>query len=210
MVTRRDFGRRGLALALAFSSMPLSGLRAASIDPEGAARHVRELSARAVAAFGQGSLSLAEREARVAALLRAGFDIPLIARFALGKTWRRSTPRQQADYLILFERYIVRTMAHRFGQYSGERIIIQGTRAAGKKDIYVDSVIRRQSGRGVAAAWRVRAIQGRPRVIDVTVEGISMALTQRQEFAAILRQNGIVGLIEVLRAKTGRLSAVSG
>ena len=57
--------------------------------------------------------------------------------------------------------------------------------------------------------WRPvgRLIKGQHKIVDVVVEGISMAATQRQEFASVIRSRGLDGLMEILRAKTQMLAA---
>ena len=55
--------------------------------------------------------------------------------------------------------------------------------------------------------WRVRRIDQRFKIIDVVVEGVSMLVTQKAEFSAVLRQRGIDGLITILRSQLDRLDA---
>ncbi len=78
-----------------------------------------------------------------------------------------------------------------------------------KKDVYVKTRIERPSGPPIKATWRVRNTDGRLRVIDIMIEGISMAVTQRDEFAAVMRRNGIDGLLEVLRARAAKSTATA-
>ena len=185
-------------------ALPAAGDAAAETA---AARHIQTLSSQAIALLQRSDLNLSQREAGLRDLFYQGFDIELIGRIVLGKAWRKATPQQRGDYLQLFGAYVVKTFANRLSSYAGETITVVGTRPTGKKDIFVDTRIDRPGGEPVKAAWRVRQTDGRSKVIDVMVEGISMTLTQRDEFKAIVRDNGVEGLIEVLRAKTERLSA---
>ncbi len=185
-------------------TLPAAGDAAAEAD---AAQHIQALSSQAIGLLQRSDLSLAQRESGLRDLFYQGFDIELIGRIVLGKAWRKATPQQRSDYLQLFGAYVVMTFANRLSSYAGETIHVLGTRATGKKDVFVDTRIDRPSGEPVKAAWRVRQADGQSKVIDVVVEGISMTLTQRDEFKAIVRNNGLEGLIEVLRAKTERLSA---
>ncbi|MDA1059955.1 MAG: ABC transporter substrate-binding protein [Proteobacteria bacterium] len=59
------------------------------------------------------------------------------------------------------------------------------------------------------ADWRGRATETGFKIIDVEVAGVSMALTQRSEFASVIGRNGMNGLIEVLRARSSKLSATA-
>ena len=135
--------------------------------------------------------SLDRREARFRTLLRDGFDLPFIARFTLGKTWRRATPNQQSEFVEAFCAYVLRTYSMRFGGYAGETMTIVSERAAGDQDVVVRTRIDRPSGAPVDARWRVRTTGGRLRIIDVMVEGISMAVTQRDEFASAIQDRGL-------------------
>ena len=58
----------------------------------------------------------------------------------------------------------------------------------------------------VRVDWRVRRTGGAYRIVDVTVEGVSLAITQRDEFAAVIRSNGgqVEGLLSALREETSQ------
>jgi phospholipid transport system substrate-binding protein len=55
----------------------------------------------------------------------------------------------------------------------------------------------------------VRLIDGRYRVIDIMVAGISMAVTQRSEFASVARRGGLEGLMVILRDRTTKISKIA-
>jgi phospholipid transport system substrate-binding protein len=73
-----------------------------------------------------------------------------------------------------------------------------------ERDALVQSELALKDGRKIIVNWRVRS-KTEPKIIDVIVEGVSMAITQRDEFSAIINQNGgkIDGLLTALRKKTG-------
>ena len=139
----------------------------------------------------------------------SGFDLAFIGRFVLGKYWRATTPEQQEDYLALFGEYLVQTYSARLGGYSGETMAVVSTRQASEKDFVVRTQIDRPTGPPVVAEWRVRTTGGGFRIIDVMVEGISMAVTQRSEFASVVQRDGIDGLLVILRARTTKILATA-
>ena len=149
------------------------------------------------------------REARFRDLLRQGFDLPFIARFALGPNWRRATAEQRSDYLVVFGEYVVQTYSPRLGGYTGEAMSIVAECRAGEKDSLVETEIVRPSGPTISAEWRVRVIDGEYRIIDIAIEGISMAVTKRSEFSAVIQSEGIDGLIAALRARANQHSAIA-
>ncbi len=178
---------------------------AAALTPNSAARHINWLGQEAARLLDSSGASVAAREAAVGRLILQGFQIDFIARFALGRAWRTATPEQRGAYQRLFTLYVIKTYARRLGGYSGETLRVTGVRRAGRRDMLVDSIIERPNGQPIKISWRLREFAGQPKIIDVSVEGVSMAVTQRQEFATVLRNGGMNGLLQLLRARTQRL-----
>ncbi len=177
----------------------------------GAVQHIQTLGDQAFTLLHQTGMPLAQREQAFGKILREGFDLPLIGRFVLGKYWRQASGEERQDYLDAFGDYVVKVYAHRLGGFEGQSFSVTGTKIAGeKKDVLVNTRIDQKSGAPIQAAWRVRESDGQHKIIDVSVEGVSMAVTQRQEFASVVRRSGIGGLVQVLRAQTERLSAAPG
>ena len=76
------------------------------------------------------------------------------------------------------------------------RRAVSGFRDDGKKDILVNSYIVPKGGSKVKVDWRVREKNGKMKIIDVIIEGVSMSLTQRSDFSSVIQRGG--GKIEVL------------
>ncbi len=181
------------------------GLAFANVLAGGASEFIRELGNRAIATLQTPGMNLEEREAHFRGLLREGFDVRFIGRFVLGAHWRRASREQQRDYLELFSDYVLQVYSTRLEGYAGETITVISERPAGAKDVIVRTRIDRPSGPPIEADWRVRTTENRYRIIDVMVAGISMVITQRSEFSAVIQRNGLEGLIAVLRAHTSKL-----
>ncbi|MGE0724690.1 MAG: phospholipid-binding protein MlaC [Alphaproteobacteria bacterium] len=162
---------------------------------------IEDLGARAIKSL-TGNVPRPERESRFRTLLREGFDVAHIGRFVLGRYWRQASPEQQRQYLDLFEKFIVQAYAARFAEYSGEQFRVVGERQDGGETIVTSEVFKPGSP-ATKVDWRVKA-DGAPKIVDVVVEGVSMAVTQRSEFAAVIQRNGgsIDALIGALRQKT--------
>lgn len=170
---------------------------------------IRHLGDQAVSVLRSPGTNIDQREARFRQLLASGFDMNFIGRFVMGRYWNRATPEQRGDYLNLFNEYILRTYSARFGGYAGETLNVVTERPAGKQDVLVSTRIERPSGPPINADWRIRVIDGQYKIIDVMVEGISMAITQKSEFSTVIQRNGIDGLIEILRARTDKMGATA-
>lgn len=207
----------GLATLLMTSSAPLNAaplgntlhknsnsqkapiIAIANSEEEQAKAFVSSLTDRGIGFLQNDSLSRAERKAEFRSLLESSFDLKTIARFALGRYWRQSSDSQKDEYLKLFEDMIVEVYSRRFGEYDGQKLAIEGVRAQGKADYIVHSAVEQQSGPDVRVDWRVRKKKsGDFKVIDVIVEGVSMSLTQRSDFASVIQRGG--GDVDVLIA----------
>lgn len=201
---------RGCLAAGATVAVP--GVLFAAASPqaiESAAAFIRKLAGQAIGILQSSNVRLAAREAQFRVLMSNGFDMPFIARFVLGKHWRKATPQQRSDYVALFTEFILQTYSRRMGGYSGQSFAVAGARAAGKRDILVRTRIVRPGGPPIKADWRVRPKGGEYRIIDIMVEGVSMAVTQRSEFNAVVRQRGMPGLLQALRARTQKFGVAS-
>ena len=152
-----------------------------------------------------GEISNVERARRFRKILTQSFDFPTIAKFVLGRYWRIANKKQRGEYVVLFEDFIVQAYAHRFKDLSGKEFIVKQSRKLTARDMLVLSEVVIAPGKPpIRVNWRVRGPNNQYRVIDVVVEGISMSVTQRDEFAAVIRSSGgkVEGLLAALRKKT--------
>ena len=198
--------RRGL---LVMAALLASGAGASARDGSDAAGFIHSLGDRTVALLDRFGHDRKALTSGMAELLDEAIDISLVARLALGRSWRQANEAQRRDYVELCRRYILATMAQRFTSYKGsERFMVTGTRLAGD-DTIVGSRIDYVGYPPLLLEWRVREA-GRPMIVDVVVEGVSMVLTFRSEFDSIVARRGIDGLLRELTAQTGAASAEGG
>lgn len=166
---------------------------------------IKNVGTEAINSLTGKNLSDKERQDRFREILGRTFKIDLIARFTLGRYWRRATKPQKKEYVGLFEDFIVQAYAARFKGYAGETFNVGRVRDINDRDKLVHTELVLTDGRKIPVHWRVRD-SSNYKIIDVLVEGVSMAITQRDEFSAIINQRGgkIEGLLRALRDKTGR------
>jgi len=168
---------------------------------------IARMADQAIQTLAETDGKLAERETKLRALLVQGFDMEYIGQFVMGRYWKRATDDQKLDYLKAFSNYVAATYARRFGGYAGEKLEISDERPAGPKETMVQTRIIRGQAPPILAEWRVRVDDKPARVVDVVIEGLSMSVSQREEFSSVIRQHGIDGLIHILQARAGRLGA---
>lgn len=188
----------------------LIGMRAplAETGPEA---FIRSLAERALSLVTETSATMDEKRARFDELLSETFDMPGIGRFLLGRYWRLATPEQREAYLKAFNENIVYTYTNRFDSYSGQTLDVDGSREDGRFVIVTSRIVDPNGGAPVILDWRLIKIDDEFKVIDVVIEGVSMSVTQRQEYASVIQRNGgkVQALIDALNKSMSVLKAKS-
>jgi phospholipid transport system substrate-binding protein len=135
-------------------------------------------------------------------MLRQDFDLARISRFGLGPYWRVASERERQEFASLLEDHLVRFYGRRFAQYGGESLRVTGSRTDPDGVIVTSQIIRPQ-GSPIAVEWQLGLSEGHYKITDVIVDGVSMGLTQRSEFAAMIQRNGgqVAGLLAAMRAE---------
>ncbi len=171
-----------------------------------AAEAVRTMAQEAMAVLSDTSLSAEQRAEGLRRLMARAIDIPPIARFVLGRYWRAASERQREAYVEAYADYILNAYTAKIGDGATavERFDVVKTQAHGAKDFLVYCIVARAGGEPTHAIWRLRQRDGRYRIIDLMVEGISMVQTQRQEFVSMMRgyDGDVDKLIVMLKERT--------
>lgn len=163
---------------------------------QGAQDFVAQMGDRAIAFLSDPALSQDGKKASFRKLLDSSFDMETIGRFALGRYWRTTSPKQKKTYQDLFRKMVVEVYSSRFSDYQGHAFEVRSFRPDGKADVLVTSFIVPKGDAPIQVDWRVRYKNGRYRIVDVIVEGVSMSLTQRSDFSAVIQKGG--GDVQVL------------
>jgi len=201
--------RRFLVPVILFIFGVASAHVAHSDSSQDAANFVNEFGQRAIAALKAPNISNTEVTKRFRALFDEGFDVPFIARSALGHFWIRASEEERAQYIPLFEDYVVEIYSPQFREYQIKAFTARSAYAGANNLAHVFCDLVNPDGSVVKLEWTVANVDGKPKIRDIKVEGVSMITTFRDQFAAeILQNNGkIVGLLNILREKTASLRA---
>ena len=187
----RPVARRAvLALLAGAAALPLAPRPAAALSAGQAESFVKELIAEVTALLESGGAAQAQM-AGFRRLFARRAATPQIVRFVMGVAWRDMSAPQQAAMQDAFLDYVARVYGDLLQEYKGQTIEVRKVQDFGRKGVLVISVAKGQGVEDVAVEWLVsdRAGNG-PQLIDVTIEGLSMLQSQRQEFAAMLERRG--------------------
>jgi phospholipid transport system substrate-binding protein len=176
---------------------------AAAADDHNPLAFIRDLGHRAIEVLSQKA-SRSVRQARFRELFQQSFDEPVIARFVLGRYWRIASPTEQQEFQKLFEDYVVIAYAARLSDYGGQVFKVTGDQPDGDGYTVASEIVQPNGEPPLLIDWRLVNDNGALKISDVVVEGVSMAVTQRSEFASVIERNGgsVGGLLRLMREKT--------
>jgi phospholipid transport system substrate-binding protein len=148
------------------------------------------------------ALGRSGRFAQLEPVIRRSFDIAAMARLSVGPTWSSLTDVQRRQLTESFGRYMSAIYADRFDSYAGQRLEVTGQQPTPSGTI-VKSQIVKANGELVKVDYMMRLSGDNWLISDIYLDGaISEVATRRSEFAAILKTEGIDGLISALNRKT--------
>src|SRR5215469_10708204 len=187
-----------LSVLLTLTSMPPGPSAAAD-----ASEFMNELWSRTAEVLAK-KIPPAERLARFRQLFQADFDGAEIARFVLGRYWRSASEQEKQEFLKLFEDYVVFVYGTRLSNFNGERFKVRGSRTDESGTIVSTDIVSPNGDAPIKVDWRLITDHGSFKINDVIIEGISMLVTQRSEFASVIqRHGGQVGeLLAMMRERT--------
>ena len=130
-------------------------------------------------------------------------DVPLIARKALGPTWRGASKAQRSAYVSAFRGYMARYYGKRFEEFLGSEIIVSNARKT-SGGFLVGSNIILKDGSSYQAQWHVIDARGKYLMYNLFLEGVSVLSDVRVQIGSMLdkRAGSIDRLIEHLNSKS--------
>jgi phospholipid transport system substrate-binding protein len=153
------------------------------------------------------TLGRSGRFAQLRPVIPRTFDLLTMARLSVGPSWATVTDAQRQQMAETFGRYIAAQCSDRFDSYSGEKLEVTEEQPA-PSGVIVRTRIVKASGEPVEVDYLLRQNGQSWLISDLYLDGaISEVATRRSEFAAILKRDGIDGLIAALDRKVELLTA---
>ncbi|HXL76927.1 MAG TPA: ABC transporter substrate-binding protein [Burkholderiales bacterium] len=129
-------------------------------------------------------------------------DFEEAARLAVGRAWAQATPEQRKKLVEEFRRMLVRTYSNAISAYEGQTMKVLPVRMKpGDTEVTVHNQYIRAGGTPLPVDYQMHKTDQGWKIYDITVEGVSLVLTYRSEFDAVVKQSGIDGLIKRLEEK---------
>ncbi|MDX1709801.1 MAG: ABC transporter substrate-binding protein [Rhodovibrionaceae bacterium] len=197
----------GLAAAIAIAvSLTLARPAASASTAEQAEAFLTNLSQKAVEGLKGEEMTQEEREQRFRQLLDHAFDMEAISQFVLGRYSRVASEEEKQRFTDVLKDIVVQRFMPLFGDYRGEGLDVRQTVVDEGRNLVTIITSTEFQGEPVRLDWRLRPRGESFKIVDVVVEGASLVITYRSEYAAFIKQNGgnVSALIADLREKLDR------
>lgn len=190
-------------LAPAAAAFSIFTASAASADAAAEA-FVTERANQILSILGDDSMAMDAKKAQFRTIVDEVADVPAIARFVLGRYSREASESDLAAFTQVFRDYATGFYEARLDDYGGQTVTVTGSTDRQPGDSVVHTVISGgDADEPLNVNWRVLEREGGPRVVDVEVLGVWLAINERDTVTSIINNNrgSIAAATEALRQK---------
>ncbi len=132
-------------------------------------------------------------------------NVNYMAASTVGPAWRRASAAQRSQFKKLFMNVVISTYATALRSYDGDVVRFYPLRgSAGRNTVTVRSLIVRRNGQRIPVTYQLTKSGSRWRIIDFSIENVSMIQSYRAQFASSLNQGGLPKLINTLQSRNRR------
>ena len=134
------------------------------------------------------------------------FDFVSMSKWVLGKHWKQASEEQRSEFIIQFKELLVRTYARALLEYSGQEIKYFPVEQNPESNLaVVRTELTSKSSAQLPILYRMHQKNEEWKVVDVSVDGVSLVTTYRGSFATQIKKNGFDSLLNELSKKNARL-----
>ena len=152
---------------------------------------VEELVDDAIKTLSNKSISKADKNKKIEEIALANVDIDALGMYTLGDIRKTLDENNLKKYKTLFEKYFLKSLTSRLTDYSSQKFeVLSADQKSDNYNIVSSRIVESASQPEIKIDWRIYTKDpGKPLIRDLIVEGLSLAKTQKEEFASILNSN---------------------
>ena len=127
-------------------------------------------------------------------------DVSGLAKFTIGDAIKNLNEKQTLEFIETFKVFFSKNISNKLKDYSDQKVIITGSKKISENYVLVNSkIVSNKDKQEIIVDWRVFLVNDKLIIRDLVVEGLSLARTQREEFASIIANKGYDSLIISLK-----------
>ena len=152
---------------------------------------VEELVDEAIKTLSNKSISKADKNKKIEEIALANVDIDALGMYTLGDVRKSLDENNLKKYKTLFEKYFLKSLTSRLTDYSSQKFeVLSADQKSDNYNIVSSRIVESASQPEIKIDWRIYTKDpSKPLIRDLIVEGLSLAKTQKEEFASILNSN---------------------
>lgn len=151
------------------------------------------------------TLSREARYEKIRAIVDEHFDFRSMSQSVLATNWKKASPEERRRFVDFFSEYIENTYFGAIEAYTGEEIEYGEGRIRGKRAL-VDTFIVTKTAR-IPVTYKLKLNDGEWYAYDVIIEGVSLVNNYRRTFSAIIRNDGVDGLLNDIQQRIDKYKA---
>jgi len=193
-----SFGTAALIGSAALVAPVMTAPATAAINNQDPSAFIVSLSDEALGILRTGDKAAAKAKFR--SLLPQHFAIDAIGDRLIRRWSAQITPAQNAQYKAAIPNFIIGTYADNLWDYSRATVKVIRTTPAGS-GVNVTTQVQKPGAQPIVAVWSVAKIGDGYKVTNLTVANINLAVTQGQDFDAIIQRKGFDGLLAMMKSR---------
>ena len=160
---------------------------------------VLKLTDEAKIIFNDKSLNKDSRLKKLNDLSAKYLDLDALAGYTLGDYREKATSSERENFNKLFREYFIKNMSSKLNDFADQDLKIIDSKKINENNIIVSTkIFSKKDAQEIAVEWRIFTKDSKLLARDLVVEGLSLARTQKEEFASIIASKGFVGVISAL------------
>jgi len=160
---------------------------------------VLKLTNEAKLIFNDKSLNLESRLKKLNDISQNYLDLDALAGYTLGDYRDKATSAEKDSFNKLFREYFIKNMSSKLNDFADQELKILDSKKINENNIIVSTkIFSKKDAQEINVDWRIYSKESKLLARDLVVEGLSLARTQREEFASIIASRGFAGVINAL------------
>ena len=165
----------------------------------GAEAFVLKLTNEAKLIFNDKSLNTDSRLKKLNDLSQSYLDLDALAGYTLGDSLDKATTSEKDNFNKLFKEYFIKNISSKLNDFADQELKILDSKKINENNIIVSTkIFSKNDAQEIKVDWRIYTKESKFLARDLVVEGLSLARTQKEEFASIIASKGFVSLINAL------------
>ena len=149
--------------------------------------------------FNDKSLNKDSRLKKLNELSSKYLDLDALAGYTLGDYREKATNSERENFNKLFREYFIKNMSSKLNDFADQDLKVIDSKKINENNIIVSTkIFSKKDAQEIAVEWRIFTKDSKLLARDLVVEGLSLARTQKEEFASIIASKGFVGVISAL------------